>query len=163
LLTESLLLALIGGSLGVLAAYWAVPAIIALLPQDVLLGTPQLQGLTVNGEVLWFALAVSLLTGILFGLAPLVQISNPDLQHELQQAGRGSVGSSHRLRSVLVISEMALAVMLLVGAGLMLKSLHRVLGTDPGFDPHNLLTGVVSAARKQVFRWPQAAGFSSSN
>ena len=99
------MLGLIGGSVGVLAAYWAVPAIIALLPRDILLGMPQLQGLTVNGEVLWFALAVSLLTGILFGLAPLIQISNPDLQHELQQAGRGSVGSTHRLRSVLVISK----------------------------------------------------------
>ena len=159
LLTESLLLALIGGSLGVLAAYWAVPAIIALLPQDVLLGTPQLQGLTVNGEVLWFALAVSLLTGILFGLAPLVQISSPDLQHELQQAGRGSVGSSHRLRSVLVISEMALAVMLLVGAGLMLKSLHRVLATDPGFDPHNLLTGVVSLPQNKYSDGPRQLAF----
>jgi len=159
LLTESLLLALIGGSLGVLAAYWAVPAIIALLPQDVLLGTPQLQGLTVNGEVLWFALAASLLTGILFGLAPLVQISNPDLQHELQQAGRGSVGSTHRLRSVLVISEMALAVMLLVGAGLMLKSLHRVLGTDPGFDPHNLLTGVVSLPENKYSDGPRQLAF----
>ena len=125
------MLALIGGSAGVLAAYWAVPAIIAFFPRDILLGTPQLQGLTVNAEVLWFALAISLLTGILFGLAPLIQISNPDLQQDLQQAGRGSVGSTHRLRSVLVISEMALAVMLLVGAGLMLKSLHRVLGPIP--------------------------------
>ena len=71
LLTESILLALIGGGAGVLAAYWAVPAIISVLPQDILLSTPQLQGLTVNAEALWFALGVSLLTGILFGLAPL--------------------------------------------------------------------------------------------
>jgi len=73
--------------------------------------------MTVNAGALWFALGVSLLTGILFGLAPLVQTSNPNLQHELQEAGRGSVGSAHRLRNVLVISEMALAVVLLVSAG----------------------------------------------
>ena len=144
LMTESILLALIGGAAGVLAAYWAVPAFISLLPQVVLLSTPALQGLTVKVEALWFALGVSLLTGILFGLAPLIQTFNPNLQHELQEAGRGSVSSAHRLRSALVISEVALAVVLLVGAGLMLKSLRRVLATDPGFDTRNLLTGVVS-------------------
>ena len=73
-----------------------------------------------------------------------MQTSNPNLQHELQEAGRGSVGSAHRLRNVLVISEMALAVVLLVGAGLMLKSLNRVLSTDPGFNTRNLLTGIVA-------------------
>jgi putative ABC transport system permease protein len=143
LLTEGILLALIGGSTGSLLAYWAVPAIISLLPQDILLSTPQIQELTVNAEALWFALGISLLTGVLFGSAPLVQTFNPNLQHELQEAGRGSVGSAHRLRNVLVISEMALAVVLLVGAGLMLKSLNRVLSTDPGFDTRNLLTGIV--------------------
>ena len=131
LLTEGVLLALIGGGAGVLAAYWAVPAIISLFPREILLGTPQLLGLTVNAKVLWFALGISLLTGILFSLAPLLQTFNPNLQQDLQEAGRGSVGSTHRLRSVLVISEMALAVVLLVGAGLMLKSLHRVLEPIP--------------------------------
>ena len=122
-----MLLALIGGGAGVLAAYWAVPAIISLFPRDNSAGHARSSGIDGECEVLWFALGVSLLTGILFSLAPLVQTFNPNLQHELQEAGRGSVGSTHRLRSVLVISEMALAVVLLVGAGLMLKSLHRVL------------------------------------
>ncbi len=144
LLTESILLALIGGAAGILVAYWAVRAFISMFPQDILLSTPPLQGLTVNVEALWFALGVSVLTGILFGLAPLMQTFNPNLQHELQEAGRGSVGSAHRLRSALVISEVALAVVLLVGAGLMLRSLQRVLATDPGFDTRNLLTGMVS-------------------
>jgi predicted permease len=144
LLTESVLLALMGGSAGVLAAYWAVPAVVSLLPPDILLSTPPLQGLKVHSGALWFSLGISLLTGISFGLAPLLQTLRPDLQHELQAAGRGSVGSTHRLRSVLVVSEMALAVVLLVGAGLMLKSLHRVLNTDPGFNTRNLLTGVVA-------------------
>ena len=159
LFTESLLLALIGGSAGALAAYWAVPAITSLLPPSILLNMPPLQGLTVNGTVLWFALAVSLLTGILFGLAPLIQAFNPNLQHELQHAGRSSVGSSHRLRSALVISEMALAVVLLVGAGLMLKSLHRVLGTDPGFNPRNLLTGVVALPGDKYSDGPKQLAF----
>ena len=144
LLTESILLALIGGTAASLLAYWAVPGIISLLPRDIVLSTPQVQGLTVNAGALWFALGISLLTGILFGLAPLFQVSNPNLQQELQEAGRGSVGSAHRLRNVLVISEMALAVVLLVGAGLMLKSLNRVLTTDPGFNTRNLLTGIVA-------------------
>ena len=159
LLTESMLLAFIGGVAGVLAAYWAVPAVISLLPRDILLGTPQLQGLTVNAKVLWFALGVSLLTGILFGLAPLLQTFNPNVQQDLQEAGRGSVGSTHRLRSVLVISEMALAVVLLVGAGLMLKSLHRVLGTDPGFNPRNLLTGVVGLPENKYSDGPKQLAF----
>jgi predicted permease len=154
-----MLLALIGGAAGVLAAYWAVPAFISVLPRAILLSTPALQGLTVNFEALWFALGVSLLTGVLFGLAPLVQTFKPNLQHELQEADRGSVGSAHRLRSVLVISEMALAVVLLVGAGLMLKSLHRVLATDPGFDTRNLLTGVVSLPGNKYPDGPKQLAF----
>jgi len=159
LLTESILLALIGGAAGVLAAYWAVPAFISVLPQAILLSTPPLQGLTVNVEALWFALGVSLLTGILFGFAPLIQTFNPNLQHELQEAGRGSVGSGHRLRSALVVSEVALAVVLLVGAGLMLKSLHRVLEIDPGFDTRNLLTGVVSLPGNKYPDGPKQLAF----
>jgi predicted permease len=159
LLTESMLLALIGGAGGVLAAYWAVPAFISLFPQDILLSTPALKGLTVNVEALWFALGVSLFTGILFGLAPLIQTFNPNLQHELQEAGRGPVGSAHRLRSALVVSEVALAVVLLVGAGLMLKSLHRVLETDPGFDTRNLLTGVVALPGNKYPDGPKQLAF----
>ena len=135
------------------------PGIISLLPQDIVLSTPQVQGLTVNAGALWFALGISLLTGILFGLAPLFQTSNPNLQQELQDAGRGSVGSAHRLRNVLVISEMALAVVLLVGAGLMLKSLNRVLSTDPGFNPRNLLTGIVALPGNKYPDGPKQLAF----
>ena len=81
------------------------------------------------------------------------------MQQDLQEAGRGSVGSPHRLRSVLVISEMALAVVLLVGAGLMLKSLHRVLGTDPGFNPRNLLTGVIGLPSDKYSDGPKQLAF----
>jgi len=150
LFTESVLLALIGGAAGVLAAFWTVPVLVSLLPQDVLLATPPLQGLSVNGGVLWFALALSVFTGILFGLAPVIQTFKPSLRTELQEAGRGSVSSTHRrIRNALVVSEMALAVVLLVGAGLMLKSLNRVLNTDPGFNTRNLLTGTIVLPEKK--------------
>jgi predicted permease len=150
LLTESVLLALIGGAAGVVAAYWTVPALVSVLPRDVLLATPPLQGLVVNGGVLWFVLALSMFTGILFGLAPVVQTFKPGLRTELQEGGRGSISSAHyRIRNVLVVSEMALAVVLLVGAGLMLKSLNRVLNTDPGFNTRNLLTGTIVLPEKK--------------
>jgi putative ABC transport system permease protein len=150
LLTESILLALIGGCAGILFAYWAIPLLISVLPQNILLATPQLQGLSVNTGVLWFALTLSVLTGIFFGLAPVIQTFKPSLRTELQEAGRGSVGSMHRrIRNALVISEVALAVVLLVGAGLMLKSLNHVLSTDPGFNTRNLLTGSVSLPEKK--------------
>src|SRR5262249_37329443 len=110
---------------------------------------PTLQGLHVDGRVLAFSLAVSLLTGILFGMIPALQILKPNLRQELQEAGRSSVGAGHhRFRNVLVISEVALAVILLVGAGLMLRSLQRVLNQDPGFDTSNLLTLGLSAPEK---------------
>lgn len=160
LLTESVLLALIGGAAGMLAAYWAVPALVSLLPQNVLLATPQLQGVTVHAGILWFALGVSLFTGVLFGLAPVLQAFKPSLRAELQEAGRGSVGSAHRrIRNVLVVSEMALAVVLLVGAGLMLKSLNRVLSTDPGFNTRNLLTGSLVLPEKKYPDGPSQRAF----
>jgi predicted permease len=160
LLTESVLLALIGGCAGVLVAYWAVPLLVSVLPQKILLATPPLQGLTVNTGVLWFALTLSALTGILFGLAPIIQTFKPSLRAELQDAGRGSVGSAHRrIRDALVISEMALAVVLLVGAGLMLKSLNRVLSTDPGFNTRNLLTGSLVLPEKKYPDGPSQLAF----
>jgi putative ABC transport system permease protein len=155
LLTESVLLALLGGCAGVLVAYWSVPLLVSVLPQNVLMATPQLQGLTINTGVLWFALTLSVLTGILFGLAPAIQTFKPSLRAELQETGRGSVGSTHRrIRNGLVVSEVALAVVLLVGAGLMLKSLGRVLSTDPGFNTRNLLTGSLVLPEK---KYPEGA------
>jgi predicted permease len=141
LLTESILLSLAGGGAGLLAAYWAVPALISAIPKAQLLVMPTMQGLRVQGGVLWFSFALSLLTGILFGLAPIVQTFKVDLRQALQEVSRNATGSfQHRLRSALVISEVALAVVLLVSAGLMLKSLKRVLNNDPGFNIENLLT-----------------------
>jgi predicted permease len=156
LLTESILLALLGGTAGTLAAVWLVPAIIGLLPQIAVSSIPALQGLHVNVGVLAFSLTVSLLTGILFGLIPALQILKPDLRQELQEAGRSSVGGvHHRFRNVLVVSEVALAVVLLVGAGLMLRSLQQVLNQDPGFDTSNLLTLGLAVPEKAYPNGPQ--------
>src|SRR6266576_2267380 len=124
-----------------MAAVWLVPAIIRLIPQVELAAMPSLQNLHVNPGVLAFSLGLSCLTGILFGIMPALQVLKPDLRQELQDAGRSSVGSGHRhFRNILVVSEVALAVVLLVGAGLMLRSLQHVLNQDPGFDTANLLT-----------------------
>jgi len=144
LLTESVLLAFLGGASAVLVARWAVPAVVSLLPQNALLATPQLQGLAVNSQALWFVLTLSLITGVLFGLAPVFRTLKPSLQRDLQEAGRGTMGAANRrLRAVLVVSQVALAVVLLIGAGLLLKSLNRVLRTDPGFNTSKLLTGTI--------------------
>ena len=141
LLTESLLLSLLGGSVGLIFAYWTVPLIVSLIPQQQLMTMPTLQGLQVDGGVLIFGLALSLLSGVLFGILPALHSFRPELAQRLQLYGRSGDARSHnRLRNALVTSEIALAVMLLVGAGLMLKSLRRVLDTDPGFQPANLLT-----------------------
>lgn len=160
LLTESILLALLGGTLGTLAAVWLVPAIVGLLPQIALSSMPALHGLHVNAGVLGFSLAVSLLTGILFGIIPALQILKPDLRQELQEAGRSSVGGvHHRFRNVLVVSEVALAVVLLVGAGLMLRSLQQVFSQDPGFDATNLLTLGLALPEKAYANGPQQQEF----
>jgi len=144
LLTESVLLALLGGASAILAAHWAIPVVVSLLPQNALLATPQLQGLAVNSQALWFVLTLSLVTGVLFGLAPVFQTLKRNLQRDLQEAGRGTMGTANRrFRSALVVSQIALAVVLLIGAGLLLKSLSRVLHTDPGFNTSHLLTGTI--------------------
>jgi predicted permease len=138
LLTESLLLSLIGGALGVALALWGV---------DVLLGSagenlPRAAEVRTDGRVLVFAALASLVTGILFGLAPALRMARPNLQMSLKEGGRGSTtgGHSAMLRSLLVVGEIALAMVLVTGAGLMAKSLWRLVNVDPGFDPHGVLT-----------------------
>jgi predicted permease len=160
MLTESVLLALLGGTLGTMAAVWMVPAIIRLIPQVELAAVPSLQGLHVNPGVLAFSLGLSFVTGVLFGIMPALQILKPDLRQELQDAGRSSVGSGHhRFRNVLVVSEVALAVVLLVGAGLMLRSLQKVINQDPGFDTTNLLTLGLALPQKAYPTAPQQQAF----
>jgi len=144
LLTESLLLSLAGGAVGVVIAYWGVPGLVATLPPNQLNALPFLRSLQIDLNILAFSFGLSLLTGLIFGLAPALQSSRLDLNEVLKEGGRQtSAGAGTRLRSAMVISEIALAVVLLVGAGLMMKSLLRLLQTDVGFKTENLLTMTV--------------------
>ena len=134
LLTENAMLSLLGGTLGLLIAYWGV----ALVPKLAAGSLPRAQAVAVDGRVLVFTLALSLLTGLLFGLTPALRLSRDALAPILRQMGRGvaNAGSRHAL----VAGEVALAVVVLIGAGLLLRSFSKVLAVDPGFDPHNLLS-----------------------
>jgi predicted permease len=140
LLTESLFLALIGGGLGCLLAFWSIPALVALDPTKVF----QTLEVKVDGAVLWFSLGVSLLTGVMFGLFPAIRYSKANLAEAMKEGGR-SASERFRLRSpksVLVVAEVALSLLLLIGAGLLLRSFDKVLRVDPGFEPQGLLAFV---------------------
>jgi putative ABC transport system permease protein len=144
LMTESLLLSVVGGAAGLLIAYWGVPALVAVLPQSQLNAMPFLKSVRLDAGVLTFSFALSLLTGLVFGLAPALQSSRLDLNGVLKEGGRNaSASASHRLRSAMVVTEIALAVVLLVGAGLMMKSLLQLLQTNVGFKTENVLTMTV--------------------
>lgn len=138
LLTESILLALVGGTAGLGLAGLGTDLLLQFAPSDM----PRINDVRINGIVLSFTIALSLLTGIVFGLVPALTASNPDLNETLKEGGRiGSGGARrHRMRSVLVVSEIALALVLLVGAGLLLKSFWRLQKVDPGFNPEGVLT-----------------------
>jgi predicted permease len=157
LLTESIMLAALGGLLGLLLAYWGVDLLIALSPADV----PRLNEVGLHGPVFAWTLLVSLLTGVLFGLAPALQASNPDLNEALKESGGRSTGGlkSSRLRSLLVVSEVALALVLLVGAGLMIRSFIELQQTSPGFEATNLLTMNISLPRQKYKESGQANVF----
>src|SRR5262245_29248444 len=137
LLTESTLLALAGGALGLLLSVWGVKALKLINPETI----PRLEEVNLDWRVLGFTLGVSCLTGVLFGLAPALQVSMPDLQHRLKESGRGFTGGrGRRLRGLLVITEVALSLALLVGAGLLIRSFIRLQQVDLGFDHERLLT-----------------------
>jgi putative ABC transport system permease protein len=138
LLTESLLLSLTGGALGILIAVWSIDALVKLSPTNI----QRLGNVSVNGAVLGFTLAISLLTGLIFGLVPAVQASNPDLQETLKDAARGTTAGAHRsrLRNLMIVSEFALALMLLISAALLMRSFWRLQNVDPGFAAENVLT-----------------------
>ncbi len=141
LLTEAILLSLAGGAIGLVIAYWGVPALVATLPQNQLDALPFLKSLKIDLGILGFSFGLSLLTGIVFGLVPSLQSSRLDLNEVLKEGGRhATAGTGQRLRSAMVVGEIALAVVLLVGAGLMMKSLLRLLQTNVGFNTDNLLT-----------------------
>ena len=137
-LTESLLLSAIGGLAGLTLAIWGVRFLVVLIPKD----TPRVEEIGLDYRVVIFTLGISVITGVLFGLFPALQASKTDLNATLKEAGRGGVEGPKRLRvrNALVISEFALALVLLIGAGLLLKSFQRLQVVSPGFEPTKLLT-----------------------
>jgi predicted permease len=152
LLTESILLALAGGGLGLLLAAWGTHAALGVLPAAL----PRAEEVGLDARVLIFTAGISLLVGVLFGLIPALKTSQPDLQETLKQGGRGVSGTRHRTQSVFVVAEMALVVVLLVGAGLTIRSLAKLWSVDPGFNPHNVLTFGLSLPPSIVGAKPDA-------
>jgi putative ABC transport system permease protein len=140
LLTESSIVALLGGAFGILIAVWGIEALRAANPGDAAKFAPGWDQLGINLTVLLFTLALSLLSGLLFGLAPALQVSKPNLNDAMKEGNRQTSGRSHRLRSSLVVAEVALSLVLLVGAGLFFRSFLTLFKTDPGFNPDNVLT-----------------------
>jgi putative ABC transport system permease protein len=157
-LTESLMLAVLGGGAGLLIAVWA-GEVVRLLGASQL---PRADQITIDGRVLAFSLLVSLLTGLIFGLAPALQASRADLNATLKEGGRGIQGGQQRLRSALVVTEVALSLVLLVGAGLMIKSFWRLLNVEPGFDPNNLLNVELSLPNSKYATDAQRSAFYQS-
>ena len=141
LLIESLLLAFLGGGLGLLLAVWGVNLLVRFRPADL----PRAGEIDIDPTVLAFTLAVSLLTGVLFGLLPAIKGSKLDLNEALKEGGKSSASrGQRRMGNALVVSEVALTLVLLLGAGLLIKSFQRLMQVDPGFTPENLLTVSVS-------------------
>jgi len=137
-LAESLVVALAGGGLGLLLALWGTQALVAAAPRNL----PRVAEIGVDGRTLLFTAVLSILTGILFGLAPALQAARTDLQGTLKQGGRGAVAGG--LRGGLVAAQVALSLVLLVGAGLMIRSYQRLSGVHPGFEPAGVLTARVA-------------------
>ncbi|HEU5180033.1 MAG TPA: ABC transporter permease [Candidatus Polarisedimenticolia bacterium] len=141
LLTESVLLSCAGALLGILFAYWGVRGLLAGFPEN----TSLTEGIAIDAPVLLFTIGTALLTGLLFGLAPAWQASRSEVHTTLKEGGRTGQGRGHhRIHGSLIVLETAMALLLLLGTGLMLKSFWRVLTADGGFDPHGVLTAAVS-------------------
>ena len=144
LLTESLLLSILGGAAGVLLAFWAIELLISSNPANL----PRVAEIGLDKNVLLFTIGLTTLTGLFFGLAPALQASRTDLNESLKDGMRESSGGikRNRTRSALVISEIALSLILLVGATLLFQSLRRILAVSPGFEPNSVLTADVSVS-----------------
>jgi predicted permease len=136
LLTESILLSAVGAALGLLAAYCGMKTILKAIPAAL----PRLGEVSLDSRVLLFTLMLSLITGVIFGLAPAVKATRTNLQEVMKQGGRGSSGFRHRLQGTFVAAEVALALVLLIGAGLMVRTLGALWRVDPGFNPSHAIT-----------------------
>ena len=159
LLTESAVLAIAGGTIGIGVAYWLLRLLLSLSPP----GTPGLDQIGIDRYVLGFTLLIAALTGLIFGLAPALQLSKLELNRSLKDTGKGTLGSLRggRLRAALVVSEMALALILLIGAGLLMKSFLLLQRVDPGFNPDHLVTLRLVLNRTPYPNNPQVVNFYS--
>ena len=157
LLTESLLLSILGGGAGVLLAFWAIELLISSNPANL----PRVAEIALDKYVLMFTIGLTTVTGLFFGLAPALQASRTDLNESMKDGMRESSGGikRNRTRSALVISEIALSLILLVGATLLFQSLRRVLAISPGFEPTNVLTADVSVSTAKYPEPAQRAAF----
>ena len=136
LLTESVVLAVLGGGLGLAIARWGTAAAVAAVPRTL----PRAEEIGLDGRVLWFTFGVSILAGILFGLAPALKSASPKIGESLKGGGRSISGYRSRTQAAFVIGEMAMAFVLLIGAGLMTRTLLQLWRVDPGFDPHHVVS-----------------------
>ena len=157
LLTESVLLALVGGAAGLLLAAWGTDLLLKLAPQNL----PRMSGVSLDGRVLAFAAAITLLTAVIFGLVPAWQYSRPNVNEAMKDAGRGSTEGGRRqfVRNSLVVVEVASALVLLVGAGLLVKSFWQLQRIDPGFNPGNVLTVSVELPQSKYVEENQRVAF----
>jgi putative ABC transport system permease protein len=156
LLVESVLLALVGGVAGLLLGWWGVDLMQGLLPVDF----PRAQGIGIDLRVLGFTLLVSLGTGIVFGFAPALQATNPDINESLKESARGSTGGrGSRVRSLLIVSEVALSLVLLIGAGLLFRSFLRLQAVELGFRPERVLTFRLTPSGTNFTQDPQYSAF----
>jgi len=157
LLTESLLIALIGGAFGMLLAFWATKALLALAPSTL----PRLSAIQIDLKILLVSLGASLVCGIVFGLAPALTASKTNLVSSLKESERTDSPSAFRqwLRRTLVVAEVAMALMLLISAGLLVRSFGKLLDVRPGFDPHNVITLRVSLPPAQYDKATKIAAF----
>jgi putative ABC transport system permease protein len=156
LLTESTLVALAGGAAGLMLAVWSVPALVALAPPNTL---PRVEQVGIDGWVLAFTFAISLVTGLGFGIIPAIQATRSELRESLSLGGRTLTGRHERLRGALVVSEIALSLVLLTGAGLMLKSFLRLRSGDTGFRAENVITMTVDLPDNAYKEAPQMHAF----
>ena len=156
LLTEGILLALIGGGAGLLLATWGTELLLLMLPDNLL---PSVAVIGLDWHVLIFALTATIATGLLFGLAPAWQVRKVDVNTALKEnAGKGGTGHG-RLRGALVVSEMALSLVLLVGAGLLIRTFTNLLGVGAGFDPHQVLTFQIALNGERYDTTAESAAF----
>ena len=152
LLTESLLLAFASGTLGLMLAAWGTRAALSILPAAL----PRAEDIGLDTRVLLFTLAISLLAGVLFGLVPALKMSKPNVHETLKEGGRGVSGGRHRMQGIFVVAELAMALVLLAGSGLMIRSLARLWSIDPGFNPHNVMTIGLSLPPSMMAATPDA-------